>query len=496
MSEFVYNFVHNLTIREKAYFKRFSQLYNGNKSKNYLLLYHALEDMPHYDGDILKDKFKDKDFCKYLNSELNYLLGQLLKSLVNFHFSNSPERNVSKAILFIDILMSKGYRKKALKSIATAKKMATKHEFFNDKLKLIQLEIDVLFTQGILGFTKKLKILEAERDKVINQIRNLNSLRLLREQVREHWFTYGYLTDTESSPPFFKNPLLADEAPVLSFRAKEHWLYIRAMQLYLKENHSAAMVAFGVSILFIEKHSKLFKISDNLVIISNYLYNAALARDTIHFDKMVYKLEKIKDQKNSNLDYIDFIRYSRTLELYYQSKDYVQSKLLCMNQVHSYIKRAVNNLGITQYNYIYFLLVRSSILNRDFEISQTLMNEWQNLKTIEYYRLYKKLFSLIIHLELGYIQLIDSELASAIKSLKRHGQYNRQAKAFMQFFKKILANKNSKTDLLIDLKSKLLSINQNAEDKQEKDIKYFDFLIWVDQSIEQELDSQQFEFIS
>jgi len=116
--------------------------------------------------DELKEQFKGSPIEKYMSSELNYLQQQLLKSMFNFHLESNSERKLYKSILFIDILIEKGYPKRATKILRQAKKMAYKNEDFTTLLKLIQLEEDIFFKEGILGFTKKISELQQERSQV------------------------------------------------------------------------------------------------------------------------------------------------------------------------------------------------------------------------------------------------------------------------------------------------------------------------------------------
>jgi len=145
----MHEFVHNMTMREKAYFKRFAQMYSGKKNKNYMQLYNELEKMTVFEKQKFNTRFANQPIGRQMSSELNYLFGQLLKSMINFHLENSNKKKLQKSILYIDILMEKGYRKQALKILNKAKKLAKEHEDFTTILKLALLGIN-FFNSTIL----------------------------------------------------------------------------------------------------------------------------------------------------------------------------------------------------------------------------------------------------------------------------------------------------------------------------------------------------------
>lgn len=473
MSVYIHDLVANLTMREKAYFKKVSTN-KIEKKKNYLKLYHFIEKNPVYDIEAVNEKFKDTTIGKYLSSEYNYLAEQLLKSLVNFHFNKSEKNKIQKSILFINILMEKGLKNKALKLLKYSKKLAYKNELFSSILNLIDLEEEIIFRQGALGLTKQLKILELERQDLLNKITNLNKLRLLREQIWEFWFQEGYLNEMIEDHPILDNPLLQREENTLSLRAKEHWLYLVGMKAFILQEHDQAIALFKNAIQFLEENKHLFKENKLLVMISNCLYNCALAKDSKSFEITLRKLKSLEGTKKDV--YLKYIEHCRSLELYYQIYDIGNSNLM-VKEVYAYIQTYQNQLSITQSNYIYSLLARNYIISRDFEKGQDIINQWSKVKIIEYHYIHIKLFTLIIYFELGYHSLLASGIEATYKVLKSRKQYNYKAKHILSFFKKVLKNSKKEKLLLVQLEESL-STNKNILTK-EKDYKYFDYLIWI-----------------
>ncbi len=259
MSQFLFDFVHSLSMREKAYFKRYVNIHASDPNKNYLKIYDAIEGMKSFKKDDLKNHFEGTPIAKYLSSEISYLKNKILASLINFHSNNSSRNKVQKGILSIEVLMAKGFRKEAMKKLNFFKKIAYQQEEFSFILKLIELEEDILFKEGIFGFQDVLKKLKEERNLITAAIQNLNDLRILREEVRELQFTERFITDEfRSHEDFYKNPILESENLCLSIKAKSHWYYVHALKYFVLRDYKSALNISKKYILFLEENQNLF----------------------------------------------------------------------------------------------------------------------------------------------------------------------------------------------------------------------------------------------
>jgi len=233
MSQFLHDIIHSLSARERAYFKRFSKLHGERKDKHYLQLFDALLEMPSYDIEKLKEQFSTNTFSNRITSQLAYLNEQLLKSLSNYYLDSSPNFKLQKFILFIELLNSKGYRKQSLRMLNKAKKLAYSIEDFTTIIKLIQIEEEVLFSQGAIKFTKQLEKLKYERIKLYDSISNVNELRLLLERIRDLFFVKVFDIKDSEYDKIFNNPILLKSPETLCVKAKKHWLYCSIWKYFL-----------------------------------------------------------------------------------------------------------------------------------------------------------------------------------------------------------------------------------------------------------------------
>ncbi len=481
MSAFVYNLVHSLTTREKAYFKRFTKLYGGDDSKNYLRLYEFLTQLESYDARILHDKFRDEAMGKHLSSELNYLQELILKSLINYTLDSTPYLKLQKTLLFIDVLIDKDFRKQALKILLKAKTLAYKQEDFTIILKLIQLEEEILFNEGILGFTRQLADLQLERNHIYKQIQNLNELRLLREQVRELQFSAMFINDKKQYPEIFNHPLIKNEHQVLSLTAKEHWFYIREFIHYITRNYKDGQKYSAEYLHFLETNPELFKKSKILSTLSNYLFFSALLGDSKTFSATLSKLVVLEKDQLLDQIYISYIKYVRQLELSYRTND-TNSFNALIDSTWQFVQENHIKMGATQINRTMLELSRAGIITQRFSDTIDWLNFWFTTGVLDYTLIHAKLFLLITHMELGWFDLINNEVESICKDLKRKQKYDELASVFIQFFRKVAKTPEQKGRLLIVLSKRLTPIRLDPDKNHA--FEFFDFLKWTNAQIE------------
>jgi cell division protein FtsB len=463
-------------MREKAHFRRYAQLTSDKKDKNYLLLYDALEPMTQFDEQSILDRFKDHPIGKYLSSEINYLLGQILKSLINFQFEKNQKQILLKKIQFIEILAEKGFDKKALKILRQAKKEAYKYEEFSVILRLIQNEEEMLFQEGILNFTQKLKELKEERNRITQQIQNLNELRLLREQARELQFTETYINHPEKHPLIFENPLIKNSENALSIHAKDHWFYINEFCCYITRRYKDGQGISGRYLKFMKGHEYLFKKARFLPTYSNYLYFSALTRDDKTFYSILKEFELFEKYPQVDLIYVLYIKYSRLMELHYQNNDLKSTEKL-IGIVGEYYNANYKSMGESQVNYTLFLMTRACIETNQLNEASDWLNIWNQTGVLEYTLIHSRLFAMMIHFELGWTDLLSSETSSGYKTLKKHKKYDNLAIAFFAFFRDYLKYPDDAPSLFRKLSSKLKDIKDSKEDN--KPFEYYDYLKWA-----------------
>ena len=139
-SDNLFQLIKSLTISEKGYFIKFaSQHVIGDKNK-YLKLFEFINKQTVYDENIIKQNFKNEKFIKQLTSAKNYLMNMILRSLENYHRTDSVDTRITILINQYKILFKKTLFNQADSTLKRAKKLALDSERFTKLIDILNEE--------------------------------------------------------------------------------------------------------------------------------------------------------------------------------------------------------------------------------------------------------------------------------------------------------------------------------------------------------------------
>ncbi len=473
MNNFIHDFVHTLSLSEKAYFKKFASFHHGNKDKNYLRLYELLMKHGVFDEKKLAPSLNKIGLAKHYSSEQNYLYRQLMTSLINFHFENTTYRKLTKQILAIDLLMEKGFRKKANKILRKAKKLATDLEEFSILLKLIQLEEEILFREGILNFTKKLQELKQERQRVMLIIENYSDLRLLREQIRELQYTVHYYREFDQYLELLNPPIMEDVSNALSVKALSHWYYIKMSIANMKGEMIESLQAGKDTLVLIERYPALFPSLQRAVTLSNILFDTVIVNDRLTFDKTMIQLKSQTDVDKYYITYVEYVRKLKFGITNYQL-DLLKETIPPAND---FMFSQYHLIETAQRNNLFLVLTSGWMVLREFTKAVELLNHWEQVSTKNLYLSFRRMARLIIYYELEWHNLLESEVQSTYKILKKYGVYEKREQVLLAFFRNVIKKPTRQKQARKQLCEKLAAIESNPDLRLF--YPYFDYLSWA-----------------
>ena len=481
MDNFIHDFVHTLSLSEKAYFKKFASFHHGNKDKNYLRLYELLMKDEVFEEEKLTDSLSKIGLAKHYSSEQNYLYRQLMTGLINFHFENTTYRKLTKQILAIDLLMEKGFRKKANKVLRKAKKLATDLEEFSILLKLIQLEEEILFREGILNFTKKLRELKQERQRVMLIIENYSDLRLLREQIRELQYTVHYYKEFEQYLDLLNPPIMDDVANALSIKALSHWYYIKMSIANMKEEAIESLQAGLDTLELIDRNPALFPSLQRAVTLSNIIFDAIVLNDRSFFDKTMIELKSQTDVDKYYLMYVEYVRKLKFGITNHQI-DLLEETLPAAN---NFIFSQHHLIETAQRNNLFVVLANGWLVLKKFTKAIELLNHWEQIHNKSLFLSFRRMARLIIYYELKWHSLLESEIQSTYKILKKHGVYEKREQVLLAFFRSVVKKPTHQQQARKQLCEKLTAIEANPELR----LFYpdFDYLFWANGGVKEKI---------
>ncbi len=472
--------IKELTPREKAYFRKFTKIHHAQKEKNYLKLYEAIIKNEAIDIDSLRKKFKGTKIYNHFSSEMHYLFEQLMKALLNYNLNNNDSSRILKNISYIEILLAKGNKTRAAKLLKNAKQLAYEKEDFPLIIKLIQLEEQILFKQGILNFIQNLETLRKERQEVNQKIENINELRVLKEMIRDFQYSHLFIDDPQQFPNIFNHRLLSDESKALSLTALDSWHYAHVAKAYVTRSYEGGVKAGEAYFRFLKNNQYFFSEDKLLPVISNYLLSFSLIGDKNRFYKLLEVLDQLENNPLLDKAYIDYIRIGRLLELSYRTQD-LSLEMQILENAEVFLEKQLHELAASHKEFLFFRVTRACINLQAYKKAQDMITFWQQEGGQVFMISIRRLLKLIIIYELGWTRTLIAEIAASYKSLRRHKQYNALEKVMIRFFRKSLKNNFDEPKQLKLLEQQLESIKKNSNDN--KYFEYFDYHRWCQKKV-------------
>jgi len=254
----------------------------------------------------------------------------------------------------------------------------------------------------------------------------------------------------------------------MTTKAKNHWYYKKVLMHYLQRDFDSGLDISFKYIQFMRKNMHLFSANKILPILSNFIYHAALTKAYKSFETGIKYLQEISSDSSVTLHYYNYILYTRSLEFAYYTNDLKLTEEYLIQTI-DLLKTNKVNFEDSQIQYLYMVIVRASIVLQKYNEGTVLINQWFQHGVLSYKKVQARLFSLIIHYELGYWDLISSEIAVLKKLEKTYLRESSLINAFYSFFNQILKHPELKERIIIALQDNLESIaNDNPN--------YFEFI--------------------
>ncbi len=478
MEDPVESLISSLSGREKAYFRIFSNLTDKKDKKNYEILYDNIIENGFLNMYALEEEYGSNNFIKYISSEKNYLMERLLLSLVNFHFNKMPTMYLFKHILYVNILLDKGLKDKALKLLMNAKKTAYKYEHFSIILSMIEIEENIYFEHGYVYNIQLFNNLRDERRRILSKLNNLNMLKSLSAEFQNLQLQdVHFLVNREEYTNLIQNKVLTDLKYAKSLRAKKIWYYVTTLRDFLLRDFKRCQRQLIETVEFIDRYRYLFTDEEYLQNLSNYMLLSAKTADEKHFRRAEGIILDFKTDDEAIMAFVKDILFTRKMEYFHVMQNYSEAAGLCPD-IEIFLKEYKKNIDPAERNYLVLLMLRAFIEAGDYINAFGCLKLWYYTGGIQYRRDLYKLYSFMIYFQLGYLDLLENELNAWVKKVKSVRKLLASEEVMTLFFRKAasLTGKN-RHDLIKSTKQKLEQIKQDPAENILYDD--FDFTQWL-----------------
>ena len=483
----VHELIHSMAPAEKRYFKLFAERHSSNSKNNYHLLFQAIENQSEYDEQAILSQFKSDPFVKHFSIAKNRLYHQILRSLDAFYAEGSVEAELQRYLHYVEILFQKTLYNQCSRVLATAEKIAEKHEKQITLLRIIKWKKKLI---EIRHHEDANPTLFADQNKILSELSLSNDLWKIKASVFEELFKKGQARSREMA-----ESSQLDLDSLNSFKGQSdvfetnHLIYHTESAIYFKKGeYEKCKKALLENLSLIEGHLHLVAEEPILYhsVLTNLIYVSAKLN---HFDDVKRFLqesrslpEKLKINPTEHIEYRIFSdSYGLELAICNLTGNTSRGKELVeilppmlerWNHKHGDAKRASFLHGLS----VMFFTMGS--LGDSLKWNNELLNT-VSIKKAEDSFCFGQMFHAVLHFELGHRDL----LSGIAKSLSRYLDTRERRYKFEEHFLNLLRNldKLSSESVERDHFDKFAEAIRPLENMDYEKIafEYFDFIAWA-----------------
>ncbi|MFN8394423.1 MAG: hypothetical protein U0176_07095 [Bacteroidia bacterium] len=484
----LFQLIKSMTRGEKRGFTILAQQTSGDKK--YLKLFEVIDNLDEYDEQRILKKFKrDPKFEKQFPYNKNYLYNAILNSLAYFHKGHEAE--MASITLHIRILLEKNLYHQAKKLLNKAKESALQLEKFEDLIKILSIESD------ILKVTENEKVLGAALHDVdfatklaVDKLSNISAFRQLDNQA--YVMALSRISarkedEQGEAKQMLQHPLLQEESMALSNRARILFNEIHRRLAYFLDDHESALKYARQAVALYEGVPDIMEGYK-----SSYLKQYRLFAHHLVWiegpEAALPSIARLKDvpvstpaERVARFD----LYYLYSLALIVGLGDRANEEF--MQELALEYDALENDLAVSQRLLANYLLADYYVVHGEYSPALFWTNRFlnhprTNLRTD--LQAGMRLVNLLIHFELGNYDLMEYHLKSAYRYIYKQERMHRYERRFLRFFKEVLSagGDASYVHLMESFRSDILEIMKDPFEERASQI--FDVVAWLDSKLQ------------
>jgi len=485
-SDNLFLLVKALTPPEKRYFKLFASLQGSRK--NYLRLFDAIDAQENYDEEALRETFRNDAFVRQFHVAKHYLYRLILRSLRSFRNDSSIEARVRELIMDIRILHEKGLHRQRDRLLKKAKELATEFELETSLLELFDMEE----AYHILSHEEAVRLRD-ERIALLRQLENAYELDVLSNRLGHIIFGHGKPRETTSRAALEEivgHPLLRDETSLLSRRARSTFYFIHSGYHFALDNLEEAGEYTRKRVAMIEESpQRLLEYADSYVRgLTNLLVLHARGWREEEFHQTLAKMrampEKLRSrgQPDQRLLYRIF-NFSHGTEIgYHIARGEFAEAARVVPAIEQGIVEHERYIMASDLLRFHFLIAYTCFGLGDHRLALDHIGRALSLTglvaRLEVYDA-ARLFELIIHYELGNLDLLEYRLRSAYRYFRQKDAPHLFERIVLAYLRKIssLQTKREVIESFRDLHDELEPLTRMPLERSA--LESFNYLAWL-----------------
>lgn len=440
--------IHSLGKSEKRFFKLQAQKEASGADALYLAYFDAADRQTVYDEAVLIGKVEGLTPENVANVKL-YLKDMLMRCLRSYHSKSTVDARLHTMLHDIGILFSKGLFKQCHLLVRKAKRLAEKqdrHYFLFEILhwdRRIAMEL-IASKDAARAYATALE----DGDRLLEIQRNLDQYSRLFYDIFRMFMQQSFVRSAEDRAAYdatVDHPLLADESCALSFQARI--LYNNILLVYAEavgDRDLGYRCGTRIRALFEDNPDQ---IRDDPRRYLRGLNNLLMSQLRLSREKEFFETlqqvrglpRRVRSDQSRHYEAMAFSRsYPHELSLYYARKDYPRIMAL-QPEVEAGLRKYASDMTDQHLMVIYHYFAQAHLACADVRGALRWINE--SLKVINKYsrrdlKLFARIFTIIVHFELGNFDLIDYMMRSSMSYLYKRSGLFRFERTFLDFIRK------------------------------------------------------------
>jgi len=496
-SDDLFQLIKSMSKSEKGYFKKFASKHTIGEKNIYVRLFDAIDDLDHYDEEIIKENFKGEKFAGKLYSTKNYLFNFILKALSAYHSEKVAVSKLSSMLIELNVLFDKGLYKQYKTRLRKAIELAQKHDKGYFIAQLYDKEIKFLVAEYYEGIPVE-KFIDL-KNKILQNLDDLKidgAYQLLYYELFSILKKIGSVRnkkDAETLKVFINHPLLKNESFAKNFNSKFH-LYSILGHYYRVTNDTVNWYRYRKMLFDLMESDFKYQreyYTSYISTFNNYLNACVQIGKYREFESNLEKFKKFGEQFENKKEHLDtqiriFLLIS-DLELQYYLKTLQLEKLgSIIKGIQTGFKKFGSRINENRKISLYNRLSYALFILKNFDESIGYINKILNSNepNIEpEHHSFARVRNLILHYEMGNYDLLEY----TVKNTKRYLAKNQRLYAFekliLDFIEKAMNSKNGKNldELYLKLSNGLKKISDNPFEKSA--LEQFDVISWLESKI-------------
>lgn len=484
-SDSLYRLIKSLNSQEKRFFKLFAR--QNQKGTIYLKLFDALDGLNTYDEKKLLQVLNKTGGIKSLKQFKSYLQEAILIFLEYHHAGYSVEIQLQRLLQRIELLFEKQLFNQAKKTIQKAEKLADANHQYLNLLKILDWKRKIMIKElDFTAFREYQQKHYASELHCITLYSNNLEYQKINVQVMEFMVIRGDYIDERiivKLNEILNIPLLKDEQLALSFPSKIIFCNILGNIHLLLKNWEKCLRYFYRATEYFEQ-AKLSP-KDRLIIYSRLTVALRAQNKSDELTLIKNDASKLIRSLPEKLKTINiFSSYFSLMNnyIYYQLSIFNTDEALLASEE---IDELANKYASTQSLMVYYChLFLLSFLRSDYHKALSYVNlvlSFEKTGIRQDIIFFIKIINLVVHYELGNEDMLRNLCKSYANDFDKQLVQNKSEKLLLNFFGKTIHEKiyqQNRKKYFLKLKTELELY------KNEKIHLEFDFLSWVESTIE------------